>query len=60
MFQALLDYKQVKGATGEFKLRTGIIAGSSLSEVLLQRLRDELGLDGLAYAFGNSIRPTGQ
>ncbi|CAI7598037.1 unnamed protein product [Penicillium pancosmium] len=52
MFQAMLDFAAAKGYTNSLRLRTGIIAGSSLSETLLRRLQAELGLDGLAYAFG--------
>ncbi|KAH6652740.1 putative amp dependent CoA ligase [Truncatella angustata] len=53
MFQAMLDYAQAKAYnTSNFLLRTGIIAGSSLSETLLQRLNAEFHLNGLAYAFG--------
>ncbi|KAK9770545.1 putative Amp dependent CoA ligase [Seiridium cardinale] len=53
MFQAMLDQSQGTGLdTSGFRLRTGIIAGSSLSETLLQRLDGEFGLRGLAYAFG--------
>ncbi|XWW92244.1 hypothetical protein V2A60_000167 [Cordyceps javanica] len=52
MFQALLDYPHAHTYTSQLRLRTGIIAGSSLSETLLQRLQSELRLSGLAYAFG--------
>ncbi|KAH8799094.1 putative amp dependent CoA ligase [Xylogone sp. PMI_703] len=52
MFQALLDYSQTKALTLKFRLRTGIIAGSSLSGTQLQRLNDEFGLKDLSYGFG--------
>jgi mevalonyl-CoA ligase len=56
MFEAMLNYRHVGQYAPKFRLRTGIIAGSSLSETLLQRLAAEFGLSGLAYAFGNSYR----
>ncbi|OKL56547.1 hypothetical protein UA08_08046 [Talaromyces atroroseus] len=52
MFQAMLDHPQVRKYSPEFCLRTGIIAGSSLSRTLLSRLDIEFKLNGLAYGFG--------
>ena len=55
MFQALLDSPSAKKHSPKFRLRTGIIAGSSLSRALLSRLAEEFGLNGLAYAFGELL-----
>lgn len=52
MFQAMLDHSKALAVPLELRLRTGIIAGSSLSGTLIRRLSDELGISGLAYAFG--------
>ncbi|KAA8648041.1 Nonribosomal peptide synthetases (NRPS) [Aspergillus tanneri] len=52
MFQAMLDHSKTQALPLRLRLRTGIIAGASLSEILIQRLCDEFGLRGLAYAFG--------
>ncbi|RAQ49584.1 AMP dependent CoA ligase [Aspergillus flavus] len=52
MFQAMLDHAKAKTLALKLCLRAGIIAGSSLSETLIQRLSVELGLTGLAYPFG--------
>lgn len=54
MFQAMLDHAKAKTLALKLCLRAGIIAGSSLSETLIQRLSVELGLTGLAYPFGIS------
>lgn len=55
MYQAMLDQAKAVGDNLKFRLRTGTIAGSSFSEVLVRRIRDELGIDKLAYAFGMSL-----
>ena len=52
MFQAMLDHAASQNFQGQLRLRTGIIAGSSLSEILISRLASDFGLRGLAYAFG--------
>ena len=54
MSQALLDHPSAKNLYPKFSLRTGIIAGSSLSQKLLVRLAKEFGIKGLAYAFGDN------
>jgi mevalonyl-CoA ligase len=57
MFQAMLDHPQASKYSPEFCLRTGIIAGSSLSQTLLSRLDAEFRFNGLAYGFGISSSP---
>ncbi|KAF2823437.1 putative amp dependent CoA ligase [Ophiobolus disseminans] len=52
MFQAMLDHPDAKKYSHEICLRTGIVAGSTLSLTLLQRLKNEFALTGLAYAYG--------
>lgn len=56
MFQAMLDYAKTQDLQLNLRLRTGIIAGSSLPETLIRRLSDEFGLSGLSYAFGDCLR----
>jgi acyl-CoA synthetase (AMP-forming)/AMP-acid ligase II len=55
MFQAMLDHPEVKKHSPKFRLRTGIVAGSSLSGTLVSRLNTEFGLGGLAYGFGTVL-----
>lgn len=52
MFQALLDHPDAAAHAPNIHLRTGIVAGSSLSRTWIQRLADEFGFIGLAYGYG--------
>ncbi|KAL4789630.1 hypothetical protein BDV19DRAFT_394887 [Aspergillus venezuelensis] len=52
MFQAMLDHPDVGKHAPHVRLRTGIIAGSSLSPTLLARLGNVFGFTGLAYGYG--------
>jgi acyl-CoA synthetase (AMP-forming)/AMP-acid ligase II len=52
MFQAILDHPEVTKHAPHVCLRTGIIAGSSLSRTLLARLEEVFGFTGLAYGYG--------
>ncbi|KAL4904004.1 hypothetical protein BDW74DRAFT_168506 [Aspergillus multicolor] len=52
MFQAMLDHPDVGKHAPHVRLRTGIIAGSSLSPALLARLENVFGFTGLAYGYG--------
>ncbi|KAM3068854.1 hypothetical protein ACMFMG_011016 [Clarireedia jacksonii] len=52
MFESLLRIQKTSKLAGSFHLKTGIIAGATLSGQLLQRLNEKLGLSGLHYAFG--------
>ncbi|KAI0881675.1 amp dependent CoA ligase [Annulohypoxylon maeteangense] len=52
MFQGILDHPDLKKHALKACLRTGIVAGSSLPNLLVPRLEAELGLRGLAYAYG--------
>ena len=52
MFQALLDHPDAAAHAPNIHLRTGIVAGSSLSRAWIQRLADEFGFTGLAYGYG--------
>ena len=56
MFQALLDHPDTKKHSPMICLRTGIIAGSSLSRTLLSRLSAEFGFRGLAYGYGTLLQ----
>jgi len=55
MFQAMLDHSKTQAPPLKLRLRTGIIAGSSLAETLMRRLDNEFKLNGLAYGFGTSL-----
>lgn len=55
MLQALLDHPDASKHAPKLHLRTGIVAGSSLSHILIQRLADEFGFTGLAYGYGKAI-----
>ncbi|KAL9636858.1 MAG: hypothetical protein Q9164_002562 [Protoblastenia rupestris] len=57
MFQALLDHPDTKKHSPKICLRTGIIAGSSLSRTLLSRLSAEFGFRGLAYGYVGTVMP---
>ncbi|KAL6232018.1 hypothetical protein BDW75DRAFT_218721 [Aspergillus navahoensis] len=52
MFQAMLDHPNTSKHAPHVRLRTGIIAGSSLSRTLLSRLKEIFGFTGLAYGYG--------
>lgn len=52
MFQAMLDHPDAQKIAPHIKLRTGIIAGSSLSRSLLSRLSSEFNFNDLAYGYG--------
>ncbi|RDW84211.1 class I adenylate-forming enzyme family protein [Aspergillus mulundensis] len=52
MFQAMLDHPEAGKHAPHVRLRTGIIAGSSLSPALLARLESVFGFTGLAYGYG--------
>ncbi|KAL4974556.1 hypothetical protein BDW66DRAFT_152727 [Aspergillus desertorum] len=52
MFQAMLDHPNTHKHAPHVSLRTGIIAGSSLSRTLLSRLKEVFGFTGLAYGYG--------
>ncbi|KAL4986020.1 hypothetical protein BDW68DRAFT_189205 [Aspergillus falconensis] len=52
MFQAMLDHPNASKHAPHVRLRTGIIAGSSLSRTLLSRLKEVFGFTGLAYGYG--------
>ncbi|KAL4735233.1 hypothetical protein BDV11DRAFT_174031 [Aspergillus similis] len=52
MFQAMLDHPNTAEHAPNVRLRTGIIAGSSLSRALLSRLKEVFGFTGLAYGYG--------
>lgn len=58
MYQALLDHPDANKHAPAMCLRTGIIAGSSLSRTLLSRLSAEFGLRGLACGYGMQLRTT--
>lgn len=53
MFQSILDQEALSAKlSSQLSLRTGIIAGATLSRDLLQKINDRLGLNGLIYPFG--------
>ncbi|KAI2463315.1 amp dependent CoA ligase [Annulohypoxylon bovei var. microspora] len=52
MFQGILDHPELKKHAPKACLRTGIVAGSILPNLLVPRLETELGLTGLAYGYG--------
>ncbi|KAI1441713.1 amp dependent CoA ligase [Annulohypoxylon stygium] len=52
MFQGILDHPDLKKHSAKARLRTGIVAGSILPNLLVPRLEAELGLRGLAYGYG--------
>lgn len=52
MFQAILKQPQTAEFTCRVRLRTGIVAGSSLSQELVNALYNELHLVDLRYGFG--------
>ncbi|KAK4201975.1 putative acyl-CoA synthetase family [Triangularia verruculosa] len=52
MFQALLDHPDAAKHAPSFRLRTGIVAGSTLSRSWIKRLDEEFGFTGLAYGYG--------
>ncbi|KAL2821792.1 hypothetical protein BDW59DRAFT_181086 [Aspergillus cavernicola] len=52
MFQTMLDHPETPKHAPLVRLRTGIIAGSSLSPTLLARLEEIFGFTGLAYGYG--------
>lgn len=53
MFQSILDQEALSAkVSSQLSLRTGIIAGASLSRDLLQKINDRLALNGLIYPFG--------
>lgn len=52
MFQALLDHPDARQYSPMICLRTGIIAGSSLSRDLLLRLSADFRFRDLAYGYG--------
>ncbi|KAK3339656.1 amp dependent CoA ligase [Lasiosphaeria hispida] len=52
MFQALLDHPDAGKHAPNICLRTGIVAGSSLSRTWIQHLADKFGFTGLAYGYG--------
>jgi acyl-CoA synthetase (AMP-forming)/AMP-acid ligase II len=53
MFQSILDQETLTvNLSSQLSLRTGIIAGASLSRDLLQKINDRLVLNGLIYPFG--------
>lgn len=52
MFEAVLNHRKRSKVHSQLFLRTGIIAGASLTEALLRDLSDKLGLQHLLYAFG--------
>ncbi|KKK13972.1 hypothetical protein ARAM_000223 [Aspergillus rambellii] len=52
MFQSILDQEALDKLFSQLCLRTGVIAGASLSRDLLQKINDRLGLSGLIYPFG--------
>jgi mevalonyl-CoA ligase len=56
MFLAILDHPERKKHAPKVRLRTGIVAGSSLPSDMVQRLDEELGFRGLAYAYGTLLR----
>lgn len=56
MFQALLDHPDARKHASKICLRTGIVAGSSISQNLIQRLSEEFGFTGLAYGYGTIIQ----
>jgi acyl-CoA synthetase (AMP-forming)/AMP-acid ligase II len=52
MLQAILDHPDAGMHAPEICLRTGIVAGSTLSRTMLQRLNDKFAFTGLAYGYG--------
>lgn len=54
MFESILKAQKSDKIPSQYCLRTGIIAGSSLSADMLQRIELHLNLTGLLYAFGKS------
>lgn len=52
MLQAMLDHPDADTHGREICLRTGIVAGSTLSHVLIKRLKEKFAFTGLAYGYG--------
>ncbi|KAL5120854.1 hypothetical protein ACEQ8H_001335 [Pleosporales sp. CAS-2024a] len=52
MLQAILDHPEASAHTASICLRTGIVAGSTPSRIMLHRLAEEFSFAGLAYGYG--------
>lgn len=55
MLQALLDHPDADLHEREVCLRTGVVAGSTLSPVLIKRLKEKFAFTGLAYGYGRNL-----
>lgn len=56
MLQAMLDHPDEKKHSPNISLRTGVVAGSSLSTSLIRQLCHEFDLDRLAYGYGMTLQ----